>query len=191
MNEKEKLISFGKQKLSLSPLSVTWLKFLIYVFPLLFSILAVTGIAINATAIAVAQGEQAFFTDTLIVITAVSGVGIAIYIAEIVYSVVMFRKMPLLTEKTRKEISIYLIFCSLCFLLTEASSNLIKVYAFPEKSNIESTLTYLGFVAIALIAFIVFNLKYLRKRSYIFLDESYYEDELKKPIKKKNKKKKR
>ncbi|MBR4305999.1 MAG: hypothetical protein IKT78_04055, partial [Ruminiclostridium sp.] len=152
---------------------------------------AVIGIAVNIAAIAVASGEQALSADSFIAITAVSGLGIAIYIAEVIYSIVMFRKMPLLTEKTRKEISTYLIFCSLCFLLTEASSNLIKVYAFPEKSNIESSLTYLGFVAIALIAFVVFNLKYLKKRSYIFLDESYYEDELKKPAKKKRKKKKR
>ncbi len=193
MNEREKLINFGKQKLLISPLSVGWLKFLIRVFPVLFAVFCGAGIILNSVTVFTAFSDEvtkALSDDKIAAIIVVSVVCIAIYLAFIVYSIVMYRRTPLLTEQIRAELKIYLILCAVAFLLTEVSSNLMKVYVFPEKSNIESTLTYCGFVAVALIAFVIMNLRYLKKRSYIFLDSSYYEDEFKKTAKKKKHKKK-
>ena len=192
MNEREKLINFGKQKLLISPLSVRWMKFLIRVFPVLFAVFCGAGIILNSVTIFTAFSDEvtkALSDDKITAIITVSAVCIAIYFAFAVYSIVMHRRMPLLTEQTRKEMKIYLVLCAVAFLLTEVASNLMKVFVFPEKSNIESTLTYCGFVAIALIAFVFMNLRYLKKRSYLFLDSSYYEDEFKKPAKKKKRKK--
>lgn len=193
MNEREKLINFGKQKLLISPLSVGWLKFLIRVFPVLFAVFCGAGIILNSVTVFTAFSDEvtkALSDDKIAAIIVVSAVCIAIYLTFIVYSIVMYRRTPLLTEQIRAELKIYLILCAVAFLLTEVSSNLMKVYVFPEKSNIESTLTYCGFVAVALIAFVIMNLRYLKKRSYIFLDSSYYEDEFKKTAKKKKHKKK-
>ncbi len=192
MNEREKLINFGKQKLLISPLSVGWLKFLIRVFPVLFAVFCGAGVILNSVTVFTAFSDEvtkALSDDKIAAIIVVSAVCIAIYLAFIVYSIVMYRRTPLLTEQIRAELKIYLILCAVAFLLTEVSSNLMKVYVFPEKSNIESTLTYCGFVAVALIAFVIVNLRYLKKRSYLFLDSSYYEDELKKPAKKKKRRK--
>ena len=194
MNEREKLINFGRQKLLMSPLSVGWLKFLIRVFPILFAIFSVAGIILNSVTIVSAlsqEASKALSNQKITAIIAVSIGCIVVYLSAIIYSTAMYRRMPLLTEQIKKEMTIYLIFCAVALLLTEVSSNLMKVYVFPEKSNIESTLTYCGFVAIALIAFVVMNLRYLKKRSFLFLDESYYVDELKKPVKKKKSKKRR
>ena len=194
MNEREKLINFGKQKLLMSPLSVGWLKFLIRVFPIIFAVFCGAGIILNSVTIFTAFSDEvtkALSDGKITAIIVTSAVCIAIYLGFAIYSIVIYKRLPLLTEQTRKELTLYLILCSVAFFATELGSNLMKVCVFPEKSNIESTLTYCGFVAIALIAFVFMNLRYLRKRSYLFLDSSYYEDELKKPVKKKKRKKKR
>lgn len=192
MNEKEQLINFGRQKLSMSPLPVGWLKFLIRVYPIILSVLSVAGIIMNCTTVYMALSEeikQELSADRITIIIAVGSVCTALYLGILIYSIIMKMRMPMLTEGIRREIIVYIISSAITLFITETASNLSKVFAFPEKSNIESTLTYCGFVLIALAFFVIYSIRNIKKRSYIFLDYSYYEDELRKPSGKTKKKK--
>jgi hypothetical protein len=93
----------------------------------------------------------------------------------------------MLTEQTKKELVSFIIIRSTVSMITELATTVMRIQCFPERVNYESEFTFCGFTAISLAAFVILNLKYLKKRSYIFLDQSYYSKDA---VKRKRKKKK-
>ena len=126
MNEKEQLINFGRQKLSMSPLPVGWLKFLIRVYPIILSVLSVAGIIMNCTTVYMALSEevkQELSADRITIIIAVGSVCTALYLGILIYSIIMKMRMPMLTEGIRREIIVYIISSAITLFITIAFSS--------------------------------------------------------------------
>lgn len=190
MNEKEKLIEFGRKKLIMSPLPVKWLKFLIYAYPIIVIIISVISIIMNSVTISATLSEEVSKTlpqDKITLIICIEIFTILVCAATAVYCVILRSRQPMLTEQTKKELVSFIIIRSTVSMLTELATTVMRIQCFPERVNYESKFTFCGFTAITLAAFVMLNLKYLKKRSYIFLDQSYYSKDA---IKRKRKKKK-
>ena len=190
MNEKEQLIEFGRKKLIMSPLPVKWLKFLIYAYPIIVIIISVISIIMNSVTISATLSEEVSKTlssDKITFIICIEIFTILVCAATAVYCVILRLRQPMLTEQTKKELVSFIIIRSTVSMLTELATTVMRIQCFPERVNYESEFTFCGFTAITLAAFVMLNLKYLKKRSYIFLDQSYYSKDA---IKRKRKKKK-
>lgn len=190
MSEREKLIEFGRKKLIMSPLPVRWLKFLIYVYPIIVIIISVIGIVMNSVTISATLSEEVSRELSADKIAFIIGGNIfftLVCIATAIYCIILRKRQPMLTEQTEKELRAFIIIRSTVSLITELATTVMRIQCFPERVNYESEFTFCGFTAITLAAFVVLNLKYLKKRSYVFLDQSYYSKDATKRKKKKKK----
>lgn len=188
MNEKEKLIEQGRKKLIMSPLPVKWLKFLIYAYPIIVIIMSVISIIMNSVTISVTLSEEVSKTlasDKIALLICIEIFVILVCAATIVYCVILRLRQPMLTEQTKKELVSFIIIRSTVSMITELATTVMRIQCFPERVNYESEFTFCGFTAITLAAFVMLNLKYLKKRSYIFSEQSCSKDTKRKKKKKK------